>query len=461
MPIDPNIPLQVRPPEITNPAQYAVQGASLATMMQENQVRQQQQQALQLENQERQMDLQDQQKLRQAYMESNGDMDQFRQKAMQMGVGPKSIAALNQQVLAMKKAYADADEATVKSQQAHAQRVGGQLQALLSDPKRADNWSAVRSQAIQSGDATPDQVPETYPGDDWVRMHAAAAVTADKQATLDLDRRKTLAQEQQAAARKSLADTAAARLATEQPGLTAKSDQDVRANTAPALATAAEQGKDAYARAYYQLDPKIAAKFPHPDEYDPDRTPDAVRQLGMTAEQQTAAAQRDTQQAQTARHNQAEEQHWQAQEGRERSNTQNQFLQREADKHDQLQKQEQEQWTLHQNLLDILKLKNGAQFYDPTTKSSIPLTMDDAARQRIKAEYDKAATSAMQLQQQQRNLRKRYGWGEFAPKQEFSEADVRQRAISRGIDPAVAINVARQKGLLGAGDSSSPTPPTH
>jgi hypothetical protein len=105
--------------------------------------------------------------------------------------------------------------------------------------------------------------------------------------------------------------------------------------------------------------------------------------------------------------------------------TQGRHLDREKDRHDQMQAQERGWWGLHSRfagLLDASKLPDGATFLYPTPtvdkagnmKISVKeQTMSPEWREQVKEDYGKAETTAKQLQQQQKDLRQRYGWGEF------------------------------------------------
>lgn len=258
-----------------------------------------------------------------------------------------------------------------------------------------------------------------------------------------------------------------------------KVDQQKRQDAAGLLGAATT--KDQYARTWYSLDPKLAQNFPHPDEFDPNQTPNAVRQIGMNPDQQATVAATAAAHAQTAKYQNMrlflEQQRLASENGRAAKTARDHFLEREADKHDALQKQEQDQWAVVQNVQDALKLPDGQQFYDPTTKSTIPMTMDEAARTRLQGEETKARTAASQLSAQQKQIRQRYGWGEFAPGggapvtppaatppaaapaspppapaapkvTKYTEAQVRARAKTAGVDPDQAVALARQKNLL-------------
>lgn len=78
-------------------------------------------------------------------------------------------------------------------------------------------------------------------------------------------------------------------------------------NAAASLGAAAASGKkDVYSQVFFPLqatNPDLAAKFPHPDTYDPAKTPALVREVGMTPEQQTTATQAANNSAETQRHN--------------------------------------------------------------------------------------------------------------------------------------------------------------
>ena len=116
---------------------------------------------------QKQIDAQDQQTMREAYMQSGGDMAKTQQIMMQRGASPKAISQIQQQMLATQEAHAKLDETTLKNEAAKTQAIGSAAQSVLDMPDEATrtvNWPAVREQMIKLGHASPADVPEQYPG---------------------------------------------------------------------------------------------------------------------------------------------------------------------------------------------------------------------------------------------------------------------------------------------------------
>ena len=70
-----------------------------------------------------------------------------------------------------------------------------------------------------------------------------------------------------------------------QPGF----QQKTRENDATALSSAARRGKEAYAESFYRLPAERRTGFVHPDQFDAKTTPSTVVQAGMTPAQRTTA----------------------------------------------------------------------------------------------------------------------------------------------------------------------------
>lgn len=488
MPIDAAIPLQGRPVQIENPTQAAGQMVGLRNALMQGTSIQQQQQAQAMENMQRQQAMQDDQLMRQSYKEAGGDLNKAQQLMMEKGASPKAVTALQQQIAVAKEALAKLDGTTLENSVKRHDQLRGALQGFRALPseQRAQGWKAFLDKAKNGGMLTDQEYQATLqqhpnaPNDDELTQYDHGLATATQL-------QKEAYQEQLAGARAATADAAQKRAEREgeqfsitKPALEAKSAEAVRANSSAALAAAAEQGKDAYMRAWSKLDPAAASAFPHPDEYDPKATIAAVRHLGMTPQQQVqteesrrqhdqAAAHQKAVESQAARANDIRQQVANQHKDQAAKGLSTQQMERDAQQHDKLLTQEQEQWTLHGSLGDLLRLKEGEQYYDPTTKSGVPLTMDSAAKQKIKSMYATAETKAQQLSNQAKGIRQRQHWGEFAPggqpeqpstppaapkptgqptAAKYTEADVRARAKVAGIDEAAAVKAAKDAGLL-------------
>lgn len=80
-------------------------------------------------------------------------------------------------------------------------------------------------------------------------------------------------------------------------------DLATKQRTDAAAQLGAVGSKEQYAQLWGELPAKVAQYFPRPDQFDPKTTPGQVRQLGMTAEQQTTAQETAKRDAETARNN--------------------------------------------------------------------------------------------------------------------------------------------------------------
>ena len=248
--------------------------------MLQGQQTQAQTQNLALDNQQKQIDMQDQATMRQAYMDSGGDMTKMQQLMMQRGASPKAIAGVQSQITAMQEQHEKLTEEQNKNLATKAQAIGTASQSLLDLPdeaSRAAAWPDTRMQMITQGHANPSEIPAQYPGQQFLMLHRNGALTvqqslenAAKAATAANDKRKT--------------DIEGEKQANEAPGQIADAAQKVRANDAATLSAASDQA--AYDSLRGQLPFDRAKQFP--DQFDAG----AVRRVGMTAEQQTAADQR-------------------------------------------------------------------------------------------------------------------------------------------------------------------------
>src|SRR5215471_15505566 len=145
--------------------------------MGEIRARNQQTQAVALENQQRQQDLKDQQNLRQAWMESNGDLDQTAQNFAKRGGSPKAMMALQQQVTMMKEAKAKLSSAELDNQGKKNDQIESLLQPVIAetDPaKQGTLWSNALNTAVKGGLLSADEAAQhPYPGPDGVKQYAA------------------------------------------------------------------------------------------------------------------------------------------------------------------------------------------------------------------------------------------------------------------------------------------------
>jgi hypothetical protein len=282
------------------------QSATLRNMIQQGQIGAQQLQQQTLATQQMQQDQQDQQTMRQALLDSKGDRDKFLD-AITGKVSPKTQFTIEQSLLNRRKELAQTNEVELKNQIQNYGMLRGHLQNAIAAPP--DQKQAIWTQAIQDAKSqnllkpgTPPP-PDIYPGDE------AATLVANGYA-MDTELHKEAHDNQVAQATKTRADAAAAQAkvqgdkwTAEQGGVISESAWKQASTAANPLAAAAATGnKDSYARAWYSLqgqNPKLAGLFPHPDNYDPNTTPDVVRHLGMTSEQQAQEVQRKAAETET------------------------------------------------------------------------------------------------------------------------------------------------------------------
>ncbi len=95
--IDPSIALQVKSPQFENPLEVYARGMSLKNIMRQGQM-----QDLQLQEAREQQA--DQERIRKAYMDSSGDLNDFMAKARQYGASPDAVLKVQQGILTQKEA---------------------------------------------------------------------------------------------------------------------------------------------------------------------------------------------------------------------------------------------------------------------------------------------------------------------------------------------------------------------
>ena len=284
MPIDPSIPLAIRPPEPVNFLGMAAQAQQLKNAGLQNQLQQQGLQSGQLQLQQQQQELQDQQTLRQAYGQSGGDLDKL-QQLIAGKVSPKTMMALNASILDQKTKLAGLK----KEDLANLQTTNDQLAGLLSpvaaetDPvKQQALWGGAQQEAIKRGLMTPqDAAQHPYPGVQGVPQYINGLKTQDQL----IKEAQATAEQTRASAAASQAQTAGTRLTLETPGI--QSDTLQKQRTAAATQLAFSKNQADYEQKLGQLDPQVAATFP------PQFDRWAVLQAGMKpAEISTEAHQR-------------------------------------------------------------------------------------------------------------------------------------------------------------------------
>lgn len=179
--------LPVTPFNPPDPMEQFSRAMALKNMLQnaplQHEALQQQVQAGAQENQMRELQMQDQQRVRQAFMDAQGDPDKTVDLASKAGVNPQLVIGLRNSFLEQKQKLAtltkdqlDNQKKIVDMSEASAQRV------LTAKPEDQPGvYANERQQLLQSGLFSPEQIPEQYPGADFVRLHATAANAARKQ----------------------------------------------------------------------------------------------------------------------------------------------------------------------------------------------------------------------------------------------------------------------------------------
>ena len=300
---DAEIPLMYRPPQVENPLQVMGQVQSLRNMAQQGQ-------ALGLENQQRQMQMQSQQAMRQAYLDSNGDINKVPGLALKNGAQPQDVQALVSHVIEQKKNLAQLDEATVNTKAKVADRLAGMGQAAINakDPISTQSaWDAFRQEAAKHADPNDPQFaqlyPAQYPGADDAQMRVNRLKSIQQLST----------EAHQTIIATNAQDTAKARLLSAQA---VKEGQDQTTHD-KAVGDTAKYLSGLSAQDYLTALPHVQGSNPTVGAaFTPDMAGNAQRilRVGMTPAQVQAAQHQDTAEqhaqdtaAETARHNQADE----------------------------------------------------------------------------------------------------------------------------------------------------------
>jgi hypothetical protein len=201
------------------------------------------------------------------------------------------------------------------------------------------------------------------------------------------------------------------------PGDQAKSDNEVQQADAEKLRNAALQGRDTYVKVLNDLPHGRAVNFPDAppkDQYDPKKFADTVNRRALNPEQEEGAKNREAQLANTEA-NQKATQDYRAQSLKIRQQIADRgvnqtFLLREADRHDVLLRDAEQARNAADQMNGIVNTPNGEQV---TLKNGQKATMDAALRTSAARDYMAAKTKADNLEQQAKQMRQRYQWGEF------------------------------------------------
>lgn len=215
--LDTNIPLQGRAPQ--NPLEQFGQALTLKNALQQGQVQQQQLQSGQLDLQQKQQDMKDQQVFRDVLAQTNATLQPgenlYEKAAPQLAgkVSPKLTLALQEQLLKhqketqdLAKSSAETDQIKLKTNAIKDTYSANALNQIsqLDPAAQPAAYTEYRNAAIQSGHATPKDIPEQFDAG-WVLIHKFLSPEIIKQNNEALT----------AAARKETADTGKERAATE------------------------------------------------------------------------------------------------------------------------------------------------------------------------------------------------------------------------------------------------------
>jgi hypothetical protein len=233
------------------------------------------------ENQQRQMQLDDQAKLRQSFIDSEGDMDKFYTSATKAGVNPQTLIGIKANILEQKQKLATLTKDQLANYKAQTDAIGqatGSVLALPPEKRKAALLNEVIPGLAKTGVLPQEQAApllEQINGADdqsleqLLKLHQFSAMATDKQIQETFNSQKRPFELQQTQAQAASAQS--------------KAEQDERANTASKLAAAFRQGPQAYSQALGELPHKIATQFPQSPQ-----SADEILQGGMTPHEQAS-----------------------------------------------------------------------------------------------------------------------------------------------------------------------------
>lgn len=187
--------LQIRPP--ADPLEQYGKVLSLKSLLQGQQLGAEELKTRQLQNQQTQGDIADQQKITQAYIQANGNLDQTVDLAAKAGVKPQTLLKLKAASTDQQTKVAALSKDQLANAKAQTDLVGQHTAAILALPpeQRKDAVKQSLSQMVQQGVMPPDQAGQQFQqyldqGDDWLKLHGAAAMSANEQLTAEFKRRE-------------------------------------------------------------------------------------------------------------------------------------------------------------------------------------------------------------------------------------------------------------------------------
>ena len=257
-------------------------------------------QGAQLQLQQQQMDMQDQANMRRAWMDSGGDLDRMQTLATKYGVGPKTMIAMNQSILAQKTAMSTLTKDQLGNLTEKNNMVKPVIDNILAEKDDANlpnAWAAGEQALISRGILKPGEA-QPYPGSREAIQSYSNTLVAHDQLAKD---QTAGAAAGRAGAMTSEAATAATREGAELPGQKAAAAVAQRASASQFLSGIApgpqargsyDQARDSYIQGGGDpiAFPPSAAAFDETGAWKPGMQ-GIVQRSGMTSEQRTQADQ--------------------------------------------------------------------------------------------------------------------------------------------------------------------------
>lgn len=218
--------LQVRPPEQpANPMDQYAKAVQLKSMLQAQQLQGQQ-------VQQGQMALDDQKKVRQAFMDNNGDIDATIKQAAKTGVSPQMLTQLQQHSIDIKTKMAALTKDQLGNFAAVHDNAAGLIQPVLDakTPEEKDaayqaGLKAVAQNPQMYGVSDPSQVPAVRPPDDALKTQLALHMGQKEQAAQTMKERTVAAEEMAAKARMMTAQASEGKSGPLAPPVVAQAQQ--------------------------------------------------------------------------------------------------------------------------------------------------------------------------------------------------------------------------------------------
>jgi hypothetical protein len=163
-----------------------------------------QQQAQQQQNialQQAQQDQKDSQTVRQAFQETNGDLDKTIATAAKRGVSPKTLIQLQQHALDVKTKTATLTKDQLANLSQQNDNAAGLIHPIIDAPpeKQAELYAQARQKALENpqayGITDPSQIPEQFPGAEALKTQIAMHKGGKQQAEEAIKQREVAAQE--------------------------------------------------------------------------------------------------------------------------------------------------------------------------------------------------------------------------------------------------------------------------